>query len=138
MNIPTLDIKDLLEASDDVDLTFMTNLFIGREPTDPSDVVTIFDAPSRGPALFYDRGKKYFYSAFQIRTRSANYNTGLSLAYDIQEYLHGRGNEVINDTYYGLIESIDDPFLLDWDENNRARFVNNFQLQRREEEELVT
>ena len=135
MNTPTIDIKDLLEDSDDLDLTFKTNLFVGREPTDPSDVVTIFDAPSRGPALFYDRGVKYFYSAFQIRTRSANYNTGLSLAQNIQSVLHGRGNEVINGTYYSLIESIDDPFLLDWDENNRARFVNNFQLQRRADEE---
>ena len=45
MNSVSEDVKDMLEAESDLDLTFATNLFIGKEEKDPDNCVTIFDTP---------------------------------------------------------------------------------------------
>ena len=132
MNTASEDIKDLLEAESSLGLTFSVNLFIGREPAMPNNTVTLFDSSGGGSMLTYTTNERYYYPDLQIRVRNVSYLTGMALAQDISDFLHCR-KEIINNTVYTLIRAIDSPFPLDWDENNRARIVVNFSLQRRPE-----
>jgi len=131
MNPTSEDIKDLLVEQSSLGLTFKTNLFVGREPDHPNDVVTIFDTPGFGPMLTMTKESRYFYDSIQIRVRSEDYLTGYELALSILDFLHGKSHEEVNETYYSLIQCVNGPALLDWDKNNRARFFINFNVQRR-------
>jgi hypothetical protein len=130
MNAPSVDIKDMLEAQSSLGLTFGTNLFIGREPTSPDNCVTIFDTPGGPPALTLDN-IDYNYPSIQVRVRNNDYLTGWGLIDDIKNFLHGKSHETWNGTRYELIACTVEPAMLDWDENNRARFVTTFNIQRR-------
>lgn len=129
MNLVTVDMMSLIV--DGTDLTPGTDLFIGREPASPDNIVTLFDTPGGGPWLgMRKEDGRYDYSAFQIRIRNRGYDEAMSLGWDLVGILHGIGNQTINNTLYTLVEALDDPALLDWDDNNRARVVVNFAIQR--------
>jgi hypothetical protein len=134
MNPSSVDIKDLLEAESGLDLTFAENLFIGMEPPEPDNSVTIFDTPGFPPQLTLDSGQAdvpgYFYPSIQIRVRNRNYLDGYHLARNLAVLLHGRGPETWNGTVYTSMVCTGEPALLDWDTNGRSRFVINFNLQR--------
>lgn len=134
MNIPSKDIADLLAAQGSLSLTFATNLFVGREPTSPDNCVMVFDTPGRPPQLTLgaqaDEG--YYYPSIQIRVRNNSYEDGWDLVNDIKEYLHGLNSIEQGGSMYDVIRSAQEPFLLDWDENDRSRFVSTFNIQRKE------
>lgn len=127
MNSSTEHIKTILLA--ETSLVFADDLHVGREPSSPNNTVTLFDAPDRGPLVGYDNGVKYYYTAVQIRVRNSRYDDAMKQAWDLVDVLHNRGNETVGDTFVTKIEALDNPFLLDWDENNRARVVINFAVQ---------
>jgi len=131
MNPPSEDIKDILVAESALGLTFGTDLFIGMEPTSPDNCVTIFDTPGGTPDLTLGNDSSYGYPHLQIQIRNRSYPTGWSLAFDIKNCLHGRGPETWNGSLYTVIRCLNEPFLLDRDENNRARFIVNLEAQRR-------
>ena len=133
MNAPSQDIKDMLEAESSLGLTYATNLFIGKEPVEPAESVTIFDTHGRPPQLTLGGQSEsdYYYPAIQIRVRSNDYFTGWNLIHDIMVSLHGRANETWNGTLYTVIACSSGPALLDWDDNGLVRFITNFNLQRR-------
>lgn len=131
MNTPTKDIKDMLVAESSLALTYATNLFIAREPAKPNDCVTIFDMPGGSPQLALDKDEAYYYQSVQVRVRNIDYNAGWAIANDILVFLHGQAGQVWNNTVYTVIYCLQGPFMLDWDENNRVRFIINFNLQRR-------
>lgn len=131
MNPASVDIKDLVEADSGLGLTFATDLFIGREPAAPDNCVTIFDTPGGSPMQTFKQGEDYYYPSIQIRVRNTNYLTGWDLINDIKVLLHNRAQETVNGTLYSVIICTQEPALLDWDENDRARFVTSFDLQRR-------
>lgn len=131
MNASSEDIKDMLEAESSLGLTFATDLFIGKEPAEPDDCVTIFDTPGSPPQLTFNKTEKYQYPSIQIRVRNNAYMTGWNLANDIKDALHGRAHETWNATYYSVIICSSELALLDWDEHGRARFIVNFNIQRR-------
>lgn len=131
MNPASVDIKDMLEGDSSLGLTFGTNLFIGREPATPNNTVTLFDTGGDRPDLFMNRLEQYERPALQIRVRNTTYATGWKLINDIKDSLHGRAHETWNDTYYSVIFCYTDIAFLDWDNNNRVRFVVNFSIQRR-------
>jgi hypothetical protein len=129
MNAPSDDIKDMLVAGD-LGLTFATNLHIGKEPSSPRNCVTIFDIYGFPPDLgLKDQG--YERPSVQIRVRNISYRNGWTLAHDIKNLLHGKEHETWNGTLYTVIYCSSGPALLDWDENGNARFIINFNLQRR-------
>lgn len=130
MNATSVDIKDMLEAESSLGLVFNTNLFVGREPPKPNDCVTIFDTVGFPPQLVNDNAK-YERPSIQIRVRNTNYLGGWSLIDDIKNTLHGRAQETWNGTLYTIIYCSSGPALLDWDDNNNARFIINFNIQRR-------
>ncbi len=131
MNPSSEDIKDMLDGESSLGLTFGTNLFIGMEPVRPNNTVTIYDTAGFGPQLTMDRTEKYEYSSIQIRVRNISYTVGWNLINDIKDALHGRAHETWNATYYSVIHCSSDIAFLDWDNNQRARFVVNFEIQRR-------
>ena len=131
MNVGSVDIVEMLEEEVSLGLTFATNLFIGFEPKKPDNTVTLFDTGGFGPQLTFNRDEKYDYVNVQIRVRNNKYDEGWDMINNIKNALHGRAHETWNDAYYSLIHCSSDIAFLDWDENRRARFVVNFELQRR-------
>lgn len=130
MNPTSEDIKDLLEGESSLGLVFETNLFIGREPAEPADCVTIFDTPGRPQQLTLTQGENYFYPSIQIRVRNSEYLDGWDIIHAIRNFLHGKNHETVNGTDYNLIKCSIEPAMLGWDENNRVWFVTTFDIQR--------
>lgn len=132
MNPSSEDIKDILEYESSLGLVFGTNLFIGREPVTPIDCVTIYDTYGSAPDISLNYENNYNPSV-QIRVRNVDYLTGWALIENISTMLHGRAHETWNSTYYNVILCSSGPALLDWDKNNRPRFIINFNIKRREQ-----
>ena len=130
MNAASQDIKDQLVTAG-LGLTFGTNLFIGREPPKPNNSVTIYDTSGFGPELTLDGNSGYEYPSIQIRIRNKTYQAGWTMAQTIKDTLHGLSMETINTTIYTVITCSSGPAFLDWDNEERVRFVINFNLQRR-------
>lgn len=131
MNSVSEDIKDILDGQSSLGLTFPTDLFIGRVPPEPDDCVVILDTMGLAPQLTYDKAEVYEYPSFQIRVRNTSYLDGWALVDSIKTVLHGRANETWNGTIYTLIQCAGGPAFLEWDQNNRAIFICNFNTQRR-------
>ncbi len=131
MNPSSEDIKDMLLDESSLDLTFATNLFIGKEPPDPDNTVTIFDTLSSTPQLTMDPSEPpYERPSVQIRVRNRDYLAGWRLIDSIYSLLHGRAHETRNGAIYEVITSTS-PMHLDWDDHRRARFIINLNIQRR-------
>lgn len=138
MEIPSVNIKDVLVNN--TSLVAATDLFIGQEPPKPNNITTIFDTPSAGKQLTTEKNQRdenssdkgYEYAAVQVRVRNNSYQAAMNRAKKIVKVLHGRGNFTINGTKVAKIEALDNPSLLDWDDNNRARVVVNFEVQQAE------
>jgi len=133
MNATSKDVKDMLEAESDLGLVFATNLFYGREPTEPDNCVTVFDTPGRPPQLTLGAQSEdnYYYPSVQIRVRNNDQDDAWALMEDIKEALHGRAGETWNGTFYSVIICASEPSFLDWDDNDRIRLIINLNIQRR-------
>jgi hypothetical protein len=132
MNIPSVDIRDMLIADPTFNVDFKFFLCIGAEPPLPIHTITIFDTSGFPPMLTYNREEKYEFPALQIRVRSAKYDDGWQIIEHIKHSLHGRANFAWNGAFYTLIQCAFGPFQLDIDNEQRMRFVINFNIQRRE------
>ncbi len=130
MSAPSIDMKDMLEAESSLGLVVGSDLFVGLEPSTPSDCVSIFDTPG-GPSQLTMDVENYEYPSLQIRIRNIDYQAGLNLGYAIKTSLHGRAQETWNGALYTVITVANGPFHLDWDENHRAHFIININMQRR-------
>ena len=132
MNAPSKDVRAMLEDDSTLDLTYGTNLFIGREPAKVDECVIVFDTVGFPPQLtLAGKGEDYFYPSIQIRVRNNKYTDGYDLIKNIMTSLHGRANETWNGTLYIVIYATSEPALLDWDDNKRVSWIINFNLQRR-------
>jgi len=131
MNAASDDVKDMLLADSSLNLDFGINLFVGREPSNPDNCVTIFDTPGFPPLATLGNDCAYQYPAIQILVRNRSYLVGYALIRSIVELLHNHGPETWNGAVYCSILCSSEPALLDWDDNGRARFFVNFNLQRR-------
>ena len=105
-----------------------TDIFIGRQPSGPDDIITIWEflgqepintmGPS-GTAPAYKRPR------FQVQVRNTSYAAAQTLADQVFSDLHWfKGT--INGTEYLLIRSLNQPFSLGEDENKRARLNCNY------------
>lgn len=130
MNASSEDVKDMLVAESALGLTFATNLFISKEEETPRNCVTIFDTTGYAPDLGLTN-QGYERPSIQIRVRNKSYVTGWNLIEAIKTSLHGRAQETWNDTLYTVIYCSSGPTHLDYDDNGNARFIINFNLQRR-------
>lgn len=133
MNPASKDISTLLKNESSLALTFGTDLFFARMPDEPSDCVAVLDNPGRPPMLTYKKEtSNYFYSSVTVWVRNTDYAAGWAQIHEILTFLHGLGSQVVDGTYYDIIKAMADPQLLYWDENQRAVFIVNFTVQRRE------
>lgn len=133
MNAPSIDIASMLEAyneSSGFSLVFGTDLFIGQQPSKPDCCVTIFDTPGFAPALAL-KNQGYQYPSIQILVRDINYIAGWDLINEIMTALHGRNHETWGGTLYTVIQCSSGPALLEYDDDGRANFIINFNVQRR-------
>jgi len=133
MNALLDDIMDLIVAN--TSFVKGTTLWAGREPASPSNIVTLYDAPDAGPWLPMDENTdgnpiRYDYTAFQTLIRNTSYTEAVGIGDQLIDVLHARGNFVHKGTWYSLIQAMDTPFLLEWDDNNRVKVVVNFHVQR--------
>lgn len=127
-------IKDILVEefeSSDTQMVFGDNLFIGRLPTAPNTVVTIFDTPGEPPLLPMRKDEKYEYVSFQIFIRDSDYLEGWRLGEKVIKTLHGVSSEKRGDMIYTIIRQAGTLHLLEWDSNSRVIFSVNFVAQRR-------
>lgn len=136
MNAPSVDIKDILEAESSLGLTFITNLFVGKEPATPDNCVTIYDTPGMAPDITLkgksEDSQNLKRPSIQVRVRNNNYVTGWNLINDIKEVLHLISGETWNGTLYDSILCVIEPAMLNWDsENDRVHFVSTFNIARR-------
>jgi hypothetical protein len=131
MNAPSIDVKDMLCAEKSLKLVFAKNLYIAREPMDPSHCVTIYDTDSFPPQLTFNRAEIYEYPSIQIRIRNSDFREGWDLAERIKTTLHGRAHESWGGAYYSIIRCSGGPALLGRDDNDRFLIYVNFEIQRR-------
>lgn len=129
MNAASIDIKDIIESESSLGLEFASNLFIGKIPKEPKNCVTIIDTPG-SHSLSLD-SSNYERPSVQITVRNTKYDVGYNIAYGIMTSLHGRAQETWNGTLYSIIQCSSGPAFLEWDENGNAKFVINFNIQRR-------
>jgi len=129
MNSASEDIKDILADRSSLGLTFAKDLYYGKDVAKPDNTVTIFDTSGQPSQLTLDKAK-YDYTSVQIRVRNVDYDTGWALISDIQDVLQGYSG-TWNGTLYSVIYTASGPAFLDWDRNDRVRFIINFNIQRR-------
>lgn len=125
------DVRMMLEAESELGLAFRSNLFIGREPIEPKECVTLFDTYGSRLVTLDGHEEHYQFASVQVRIRSLSYPTGMDLANRITAYLHGRAGEEWGEAFYTSVLCSSGPFLLEWDAGDRAVIVVNFDLQRR-------
>ena len=105
-----------------------TNLFIGRSPDDPDNVVVIWEMQgqepynSMGPSGTAPYVKR---PRFQIMVRNTSYAAAQTLADQIFTDLHWfKGT--IDSTDYMLIRALNQPYSAGEDENRRAQLMCNY------------
>lgn len=105
-----------------------TDIFVGREPSEPDFVTTIFDTPGPPPNPKFLRDEPQV----QCRVRGAvnDYDGAWVQAQLIKDTLLGVQPQIINGTDYVLFVQTTDIFSLGYDENNRVMIVSNWQLVR--------
>lgn len=135
MNAVSIDVVNMLESYGDssgfsLSLAYKTNLFIGREPSQPINCVTIYDTPGFSPDLNLST-QGYERPSIQIRVRNKTYIDAMSIAEEIKNALHGQAQTTVNGTLYSVIYCSSGPALLDFDDNGNAHIILNFNLQRR-------
>jgi hypothetical protein len=132
MNAPTTDIKDYLTGISSLGLVFAENLFIAKEPSAPHECVTLYDYAGAPPLATMEKlDNIYEHCNIQIRVRSDSYVDGYRWIHSIFSHLHNVGQTTINGTLYTSILAKQSPFVLEWDNNDRAVFIVNFSIQRR-------
>ena len=133
MNSSSVDIKEMLETYESELSSGVTlyPIFIGKEPATPVETISIFETGIMSPQLTFDKTEIYEHPTIQIRVRSTSYPEGWQVIAGIKDILHGRANETWNGAFYTLIRCSNGPALLDFDKNQRVRFVCNFYVQRR-------
>ena len=123
---------DILGGESSLGLTFATNLYTGREPDSPDNCVTLYDMAGSPPQLTYSQStSNYYFSGLLVRVRNNNYQDAWDQAYLIHDFLHGYGGETWNGTVYTVVKALDNPQLFNWDENERAIVIINFEVQRK-------
>jgi len=105
------DIKDLLVAGG-LGLTLGTNLFISRLPDSPKDAVCLYDTSSSPADNFVSGDDPLYRDSVEVMVRNINYSTGYTLAQNIAEFLNGKNNFSLNNSFYQMIALSNGPNIL--------------------------
>lgn len=126
INSPATDIRDFL-ATQGIGVAG-TNLFTGREPTEPHFIVTVFDAGGIAPNPKFLRDEPQV----QVMTRGNpnDYETTWAKAQEIKDVLLGAQPQILNGTDYVLFVQIGEMLPLGYDDSGRLSISSNWQLVR--------
>jgi hypothetical protein len=116
----TEDVKDILNAASISGGTWP--LFIGSEPADPNNCITLYDTPGESP------NPKWLldFPRFMVRLRSTDYVAGFNKIEEVKEALLGLPSQTIGDIrYVGVWVVLDTHFLLA-DSRGRSIFINTY------------
>lgn len=123
MSLPlTMHIKDLLETASVV--TSSWPIFIGSEPDNPNECITLYDTPgsSPNPKFLLD------YPRFLARVRSLSYEQGFAKAQELKEALLGLPSQDHDGIRLVGIWVVTDTHFLKADERGRSIFVNTWRM----------
>ena len=118
----SVDIKDML-VSDGIG-TFGTDIFIGREPDEPNNCITIYDTGGGEPNAKWREDNP----TIQIRVRNSSYESGYDKIIGVRDKLLGRPPETVNTTDYIGIWASSDIIPMERDNQERSIFVTNFRI----------
>lgn len=124
------DIATLLGADSSLALTYGDDLYVNFEPHDPPNCVTIYDIPGSGIKDAFNRTRVLQYPSVQIRVRNIYQTDGYTLAYNILDVLDRIANQIIGSAYYLSIRCTSGPETMNWDQSERIRIVQNFDITR--------
>lgn len=136
MNAPSEDMKDILEGTSALALTFAEDLFISEMPDENEDAIVsdqcvcIYDTGGEPAEVNYTYEKP----TIQIRVRGAKgaYLATHELAQSIRDTLNGLHNETWNGARYIGIWAMGDVLFISYDDNHRPIFTVNFRIHRTE------
>lgn len=100
--------------------TFGTDLFIGYEPTTPTNTVTLYPTGGRPPKT---DGKEY--PSIQVRIRSEDYPTGYNKAMEIYRLLH-KQTDFLNEWRGRCFALQSAPLFMGHGENAEFIFTQNY------------
>ncbi len=99
---------------------------VGRAPTSPDTLISIYDTPGEAP------NPKWLLSFphFQVQVRGAidDYAGAYQKAKDVQDVLLGMKSQAVNGDQWDGIVGVGDIAFLKFDENNRPLFAVNFKV----------
>lgn len=123
------DIKDLLVLAG---YTFGTNLFISKQPSGISNVVTLFDTSASNPDILLTGSFRN--DSVEVLVRNNAYKAAYTEAEKIKTALDGQANFDLNDTRYVIIQLVNGPNEIPTHqiapEDNRVYLSLNFAIKR--------
>jgi hypothetical protein len=128
-----LDIRELLSGEASLSLTEGTDLFSYKLPLEPQNCTVVMGNPGRAALVALNKTTSdLYYPSITIWVRNKSYAAGWQISFDVMEFLHGSSLVVVDTTKYLAIVATADPQLLHWDENDRAVFITNYDIIRRD------
>lgn len=99
-------------------------IFIGSEPEQPNDCITLYDTPGEPP------NPKWLldFPRFMARVRSHSYEQGFAKAGELKGALLGLPSQDINGIRYVGIYVVMDTYFLQADDKGRSIFVNTWRV----------
>lgn len=99
-------------------------IFIGSEPEQPNDCITLYDTPGDAP------NPKWLldFPRFMIRVRSERYGDGFAKAQEARSALLGLPSQDINGVRYDGIYVVTDTHFLSADRHGRSIFVSTWRV----------
>ena len=124
MNPISVDIKSIITAS--TSFEFGKDLFIGQEPEEPDNCLTIYDTGGgeQNAKLALDE------STIQIRARHHMYMNAYEWLEDMRILLEGRAGQVIAGAKYIGYWAMSAPMFIERDMKHRALWTINFRITR--------
>lgn len=113
-NASSKDIRDILITEG-----ITTPIYIGQEPAEPTEVITLYDLPGQEPNPKW----KIDYPDLQVRGRSQSYEDAYSFMNEVKNLLLGRAPATIGTYYYTSILGKNDINFIGKDEKNRSIFT---------------
>jgi hypothetical protein len=120
------DIDDYLTTSG-----VTTSIYRGRQPSDPSTVLTIYETGGAAPvhAMSGSPGTAVAEQpTIQVVARSTSYSTARTDADQCFDLLDGLYQKTINGTRYLYVEALQSPFMLERDDQERTRIACNYRI----------
>lgn len=122
---PAEDILSILSSSHG---TLGVDLFSNSEPSDPDNVVTVYDTGSSRPSKL-EMVWEYPTVQVRVRRRMGHYVDGKAKVLALMNALHGFVGSV-GTVQYALIEVVNGPISLGDDDRGRPRWAFNLEIQR--------